>query len=242
MMPDEKHEPNSATPTATLEQLDADYRPFPAFAEWSRESAVDLPLWSTFAARLEDARAQAPADAVERAVDIAVRSAALETGAIEGLYPTGRGITYSVATQAAAWQSQLEAEGGDIRGHFDAQLSAYELVLDAATQKYPITASFIRNLHEVVTGNQETYVAQTPQGPQEQTLPKAQYKTLPNHVIKRDGTPHSYAPVADTPPEMARLIDELRSEAFANAILSSRPPTSTTHLSPCILLRTATDA
>jgi len=54
-------------------------------------------------------------------------------------------------------------------------------------------------------------------GPQEQALPKGQYKIMPNHVRTRKGADHSYAPVDVTPAEMARLVAELRSDAFLTA-------------------------
>jgi Fic family protein len=197
--------------------LDAAYRPFPTFQEWAGGSEVDAATWSSYKAKLNQAKAEAQGGTFERAVEVAVRSAAVETGAIEGLYDTGRGFTYSVATQAIAWQAQIEAEGAEVRAHFDAQLAAYELVLDAATQANPVTEVMVRQLHEVATRNQDTYMAQTSQGPQRQALPKGEYKTLPNHVIQADGTPFSYAPVIDTPPEMGRLMSELRDDAFVNA-------------------------
>ncbi|HVC76029.1 MAG TPA: hypothetical protein VND96_05870, partial [Candidatus Micrarchaeaceae archaeon] len=41
------------------------------------------------------------------------RAAAFETGAIEGLYPTTRGITRMVALQGAMWEAELEKLGPD---------------------------------------------------------------------------------------------------------------------------------
>src|SRR5439155_26847782 len=61
------------------------------------------------------------------------------------------------------------------------------------------------------------YRVMTAVGPQEQVLPKGQYKLLPNHVRARDGSDHSYAPVDVTPAEMSRFVSELRSEAFLAA-------------------------
>jgi hypothetical protein len=48
-------------------------------------------------------------------------------------------------------------------------------------------------------------------------LPKGKYKHLPNHVIRRDGKRHAHAPVEQTPMEVFRLVEELRSESFAAA-------------------------
>jgi Fic/DOC family len=96
-------------------------------------------------------------------------------------------------------------------------LSAYDHVLDFATGKAPIGEAWIRELHSVICANQDTYWVQTDAGPQEQELPKGQYKTHPNHVRTVDGKLHSYAPVIDTPVEMQRFVRELNTEVFDQA-------------------------
>jgi hypothetical protein len=97
-------------------------------------------------------------------------------------------------------------------------MHAYDYVLDLATKAEQITEAAIRKLHEVVCSAQETYRVITAIGFQEQALPKGRYKVLPNHVVHtRDGASHSYAPVDVTPVEMARLMSEIRSDAFRTA-------------------------
>ena len=141
----------------------------------------------------------------------------MDTGAIEGLYETDRGFTFTVATMAADWEAVLDSKGPQVRQLYAAQLRAYDYVVDLATQSEPISEAAIRALHEEVCEAQETYAAWTEIGLQELRLPKGEYKHLPNHVIGRDGKPHSYAPVDLTPVEMHRLCQELRSEAFINS-------------------------
>jgi Fic family protein len=104
-----------------------------------------------------------------------------------------------------------------VKSLFEAQLHAYDYVLDLATKAEPISEAAIRALHSEVCRAQSTYRVVTGIGPQEQALPKGQYKILPNHVRTRKGTDHSYAPVDVTPAEMARLVAELRSDAFLGA-------------------------
>ena len=101
-----------------------------------------------------------------------MRTAAFDTGAIEGLYPTDLGgLTFTVATQAAAWEQEIVEPDENALELFKAQLEAFELVLDLATREFPkITQSWIRRIHEVVTAPQDTYVVITPVGPQEQAL------------------------------------------------------------------------
>lgn len=154
---------------------------------------------------------------LERARNIAKRAAALDTGAIEGLYEVDRGFTYTVAFETAAWEAALSQKGEHVRSLFEAQLHAYDYVLDLATTAEPISEASIRALHEEVCRAQPTYRVMTAVGPQEQPLPKGQYKALPNHVRTRKGTDHSYAPVDVTPAEMARLVRELRTDEFLAA-------------------------
>ncbi len=135
----------------------------------------------------------------------------------EGLYEVDRGFTFTVAMETAAWEAALEKKGETARSLIEAQLKAYEYVVDFATKSEPITEAAIRALHEQVVKGQRTYRVVTPIGLQEQPLPKGQYKVLPNHVRRRDGKMHSYAPADLTPAEMHRLVSELRSEAFLAA-------------------------
>jgi Fic family protein len=200
-----------------LRVLDASYTPIPSFSEWPTEPPR-AELWDRLChdlARLRDA--PGASSALGDARTTVLRTAAFETGAIEGLYETDRGLTFSVATKAAAWESEVTKRSADALKLFEAQLAAYELVLDVATQDRPVTEVWIRHLHELLTGPQETYTVVTPVGVQERPLPNGEYKRDPNHVRLSDGSVHSYAPVEETAAEMGRLVKELRSETFVQA-------------------------
>lgn len=161
---------------------------------------------------------EAGAEDLRKAQEVALRTAAFDTGAIEGLYPTNRGLTFTVATQAAAWEQEVLAQATNALALFEAQLEAFELILDVATGQFPkITQSLIRRIHEVVTAPQETYTVITSVGPQEQALPKGAYKNQPNHVRTAEGAVHAYAPVEVTQPEMQRLLDEIDRDRFREA-------------------------
>ena len=203
-------------PEVNIHVLDAAYKPFPTFAEWASRTSVDTVRWDRYNASLKERAGLSP-EVLNRAREIAKRAAALDTGAIEGLYEVDRGFTYTVAFETAAWELELAKKGENVRPLFEAQLHAYDYVLDLATKAEPISEAAIRTLHEVVCRAQETYRVMTAVGPQEQTLTKGRYKVLPNHVRTRDGADHSYAPVDVTPAEMFRLVEELRSDAFLAA-------------------------
>ena len=202
--------------TDELAAIDATYTPFPRFEEWTT-AAPHPEAWQRRLDELNELAATVSADNLSRARDITVRAAAFDTGAIEGLYETNRGLTRTVAEQAAAWEHHMHQEAPKAAPFFDAQLKTYELVMDAATQSMPINEAWIRRLHEELTEPQATYTVQTPVGAQQQPLPRGEYKRYPNHVQLSDGSIHAYAPVDMTRPEMARLVSELNTEAFANA-------------------------
>jgi len=213
-MSEETFEPLSAN---ELAEIDARYKPFPPFAEWPQEIR-ELDLWAKARADLQGAVAQASEQDLENAQAIARRAAAFDTGAIEGLYSTNRGLTFTVAEQAALWEQKVDAQGPDARTLFEAQLRAFELVLDHVTHSVPkITQAWLRRIHEEITQPQDTYVVHTPVGSQEQPLPKGEYKKHPNHVRTSSGSVHAYAPVESTQAEMGRLVDELETPAFKEA-------------------------
>lgn len=204
------------SPERNIWKLDSDYKPFPAFSEWAAHTFVDTTRWDRYKAEIEDRPEQASA-ALKRAREVVKRAAAIDTGAIEGLYEVDRGFTFTIAFGSAAWELELAKKGKNVRSLFEAQLQAYDYVLDLATKTEPITEAAIRKLHEVVCAAQDTYRVETAIGPQEQELIKGRYKVLHNHVHTRDGVDHSYAPVDVTPAEMSRLVTEMRTEAFLAA-------------------------
>jgi Fic family protein len=201
----------------SIHVLDAAYAPFPTFEQWTARTTIDTVRWGRYNSVLKNHASGLSPEVLDRARNVAKRAAAIDTGAIEGLYEVDRGFTYTVAMETATWEAALAQKGEHVKPLFEAQLHAYDYVLDLATKAEPISEAAIRALHEVVCRAQSTYRVMTAIGPQEQTLPKGQYKTLPNHVRTRKGTDHSYAPVDMTPAEMARLTAELRSEAFLAA-------------------------
>ncbi len=196
------------------------YQPFPAFADWGVQfdpAAVDA-----YAERLRQVKASATAEAQRQALEIATRSAAVDTGALEGLYTTDRGFTRTIATQSEFWQEALAARDAQVARSIQDALDAYEFVLDATTARIPVTAAWIRQLHATVTAHQETYTVYVPVAGQlheeERPLPRGEYKRYPNNpTSRRTGETHDYAPVDDTAAEVNRLVDELRSPAFEAA-------------------------
>lgn len=197
-------------------EADALYKPLPTFGEWMEVAKVETTRWDRYIEGLEELKASSPSR-LARALEIVRRAAAFDTGALEGLYESDRGFTFTVAMQSASWELAVEKKGAEVRALFESQLRAYDNILDLATESVPIAEAWIRRLHEEITESQKTYRVWTEVGWQEQELPKGQYKNLPNHVLLADGNYHAYAPVDMTPTEMYRFCQEIRSEAFREA-------------------------
>lgn len=204
------------TPEEMIRQADASYRGFPGFADWAARR-VDFSPWESSRGSFEREKQRASHGSLRRALDFALRAAAVDTGAIEGLYAVDRGFTFSIAAQTAAWESMLAAKGPHVRRLFESQLEGLELVVDAVTSKTEISEAWIRRLHEVLCAAQDTYEVLTSAGWQQQALPKGSYKEHANHVGLRDGGVHLYCPVDRTGDEMHRLVGELRRPDFAEA-------------------------
>lgn len=196
-------------------QIDAAYRPFPGFHEWIGLT-VDQARWDRTVAMLPPAGSVSPQD-IAQAHRIAMRAAAVDTGAIEGLYDVDRGFTMTIALQTATWEAVLNSRGEKVRSLIESQMQAYEYVIDLSTGREPISEMWIRTLHERITESQDRYQVLTEVGWQNHPLPQGQYKLMPNHVRLQDGGFHAYAPVDLVPVKMHRLVEELRSEAFQHA-------------------------
>lgn len=199
--------------TKEVYEIDQAYTGFKPFDEW-QSMRVDDTRWGALSGRIDDLRSSDDA-LLQRALRIARRAAAFESGAVEELYTTDRGITMTIARESAEWEDALNATGQPkiVRD----QLDAYEGLLDLVTQRVPITEAGIRELHTRLCKSQETYLVTTPAGPQKQQFHHGKYKTHANHVQKADGTYHAYAPVDMVAPEMERLCRELRGDGFSSA-------------------------
>ncbi len=186
------------------------YRPFLPFAAW-QNATVPEHDWAELTDQLNAARHHADAPGSRSVLDRALAEAAFDTGAIEGLYDTDRGVTETIAAAADVLAEAEAQRGPEVRRTFAAQLEGYQHLLDAVTEVW------LRGLHERLTAGQDTYRVLTAVGWQDQPLPHGQYKTQPNNVLQPDGTRHEYAPDADTPAEMSRLVEQLRGDRFAQA-------------------------
>lgn len=141
----------------------------------------------------------------------------METNAIEGVFATDRGFTRTVAMELQGWEDELESRGAHVRPAFEDALNGYELALDLATGKTPMSQLAIREMHARMTASQGEYRVRTSVGWQDRKLDHGEYKRYPNSPTRTDGTIHHYAAPEEVQAEMAKLIDEISSNAFQQA-------------------------
>ena len=189
-----------------LRALDGRYRPIDSFEEWATLTIND-DIWNRQVSFLDKQRNSLRQDDLDSAINVATRAAAVDTGAIEGLYETDRGLTTTIAFQEPEWETAMRSRQERLPDFFKAHLAAFDLASEVAARKKPVTEAWIRELHEVLTGPQAEYDVLTPKGWVKAPLPKGQYKDQPNHVNQKDGTKHIYAPVSSVSSEMHRLVE-----------------------------------
>lgn len=140
-----------------------------------------------------------------------VRQVAIETGLIEKLYSIERGITHVMIEQgidaALIPHGATDKPIATVVALIRDQQSAVEQVFNFVGANRALSTSFIKQLHQLLTKNQETTTAVDPFGNLgEVELLKGDWKRTPNNVHRQDGTTHEYCPPEHVTAEMDRLI------------------------------------
>ena len=87
------------------------------------------------------------------------------------------------------------------------------MMQEQASSEYPLTESFIRQLHQTILREDDTVYRQLPGGQQTSYVVHAGvYKTRPNSVITRTGERFEYASPEETPALMKDLVEWYREE------------------------------
>ena len=90
----------------------------------------------------------------------------------------------------------------------EAQFEGLEMAVEYATCHYPLTTSFIKELHALITRPQTHYDATDSLGrPVRALLDHGSYKTLPNNVRRADGSLLEFAPPEQAAGEIERLVE-----------------------------------
>jgi Fic/DOC family len=202
---------------AELAELEASYLPFVGVDAWSG-LRVDGPRWRRFAHVLDRRRGAAGAGAWADAMDRLLRAAALDSSALDGMFPANPELTSVVLGSSIAERAQDAAEPGSDPIELLAECHRRALVLasEAAAGGRRVDAHLIAVLQDVITESQVSYTVTTQDGDQvEVELPRRRYKPVSNYLPLPDGELAAFAPAGLVAAEMDRLSSELGSAQFA---------------------------
>jgi Fic family protein len=170
-------------------------------------SAFDAvaPSWENYRAALRDSP-----EKYQPFIEQLKREHAIETGIIEGLYFLDVGITQTLVKEGLIDSLVSHADSKTplltmalIHDQFDALDGIFSFV----KEERKLTASFIKELHSVLTRHQEYAEAITPGGKYVQIpLLRGEYKKRPNNPRRPDGTVFEYCPPLNVAEEMDTLI------------------------------------
>ncbi len=170
----------------------------------SEELPALASTWNDIRKKLDPAQ-------VERYNERLKREWAIETGIIERIYTLDRGTTQLLIEQGIdvsliandTSDQPPELVAGMIRDHAD----TVDWLFDTVTDKRPLSTSFVKELHQLMTRKQESAAGFDSFGRARNIkLQHGTFKQWPNNPIRADGKEHQYCPPEQVTAEMERLI------------------------------------
>jgi Fic family protein len=140
------------------------------------------------------------------------RQWAIETGILERLYSLDRGIT-ALLIERGIDSNLIPDEATDrdpnlVAAMIQDQEAAIDWVFEVIRGERPLSTSFIKELHALMTRHQTTTVGRDQFGNEvEIPLLHGEWKLLPNNPTRSNGFVHEYCPPEQTAVEMDRLIE-----------------------------------
>jgi Fic family protein len=183
-----------------IEDLPADY-----------DAMASIELRSLSEVWLEQRESLQDSAALRRFSERLQRQWAIETGILERIYSLDRGITALLIERGI--DSSLipnEATNKDpnlVAGIIQDQESAIDWVFEVVRGERPLSTSFIKELHALMTRRQATTSGKDQFGNDvEIPLLHGEWKVLPNNPTRVNGSIHEYCPPDQVSSEMDRLI------------------------------------
>ena len=139
------------------------------------------------------------------------RDFAIETGQIEGLYNLRRGVAETLITEGfervRGAHSATAITDETLKGLLLDQEEALEMLFSHVKDERPLTASAIREWHQLLTRHQETAPGIDLYGRRiEIPLLRGAWKTRPNNPRRADGFVHEYCPPKQVESEIDRFL------------------------------------
>jgi prophage maintenance system killer protein len=161
----------------------------------------------------EEVQATASAIEVERAFKRRLRRHAIETGIIERLYDLSWGVTETLVAEGLT--SEVAATEGGISEPtlriIQDQLGALEYLIEWVQLGHPLSAHFIRTLHQLIVQHQPTYEGRAQVGDNswqivQIPLKPGKWKEAENNIHRHDGSVLEFAPPLLVEEEIQRLV------------------------------------
>ena len=139
------------------------------------------------------------------------REHAIETGVVERLYDLKKGITETFIKEGFVKSFLSHGDTNipedDLISHLNDHLDSVNFVFDVVKENRPLSTSFIKELHQLVTRNQKHAEGRDSQGNKTQIeLIKGKYKEWENNPTRKDGIKVLYCPPTQVASEMDNLI------------------------------------
>ena len=139
------------------------------------------------------------------------REWAVETGLIERVYDFDRGVTELLIERGIDATLIPHGSGDDperIASMIQDHEAAIEYVFAFVKDERTLSTSYIKELHQLLTQNQETAEGRDRLGKRVRIpLLRGAYKKRPNNPLGRSGAIHEYCPPEQVASEMERLIE-----------------------------------
>lgn len=140
------------------------------------------------------------------------RQWAIETGVIEGLYSLSEGATTALIEKGLdallISPEDTDRSPDDVFAKIQDQHHAIMGLYQFVTGQRPLGTSYVKELHQILTAHQETYVGRDTLGNTvTRKLPRGEWKKLKNNVEHPDGTTFEYCPPEHVDQEMENLIE-----------------------------------
>lgn len=139
------------------------------------------------------------------------REWAIETGLIEQLYVLDRGVTQMLIDRGIDAALIPHGDGqnpASVAAMINDHQAAVESVFRFVKGERPLSTSYVKEMHAVITRNQQWTEAIDAQGKiSRQGLLHGDYKRWPNNPLRPDGSTHEYCPPEHVAAEMDKLIE-----------------------------------
>jgi fido (protein-threonine AMPylation protein) len=149
------------------------------------------------------------------------REHAIETGIIERLYDMSKGLTETFIKSgfhsALVSHGDSDIETASLMNHLNDHLDAVNFVFDTVKNERPFSVSFIKQLHQLVTRNQNFAEGRDQFGHKLKIeLLKGTFKIRENNPTRTDGTAILYCPPEHVAAEMDNLMAIFDAETAKN--------------------------